>query len=104
MTGAAIAYSWMGVALYMCRAIFIAGFALIFFGFVTLLSDLVQRQSWAFTTIGDVLDAIDWFYFHRMSLENTSELLRYLILLPFSYAAVAIGVFASIVGIVCSRT
>jgi uncharacterized membrane protein len=88
--------------LKMCKIFLIAGVALLFFGLATFAHDAVNQADYN-TTVGDLFDTIGISYYYKERILDVSEIFRTLMVLPFAYAAVLIGVFASIGGAVCTK-
>ena len=77
----------------MSKAIFVSGIGLILLGVAMLLSDCQQAfegGSCGSTTVASALESADLVYFHNYGTWPLNDLM----LMPFSYAAIALGVIA----------
>jgi hypothetical protein len=86
----------------MCKFLLVAGVALIFFGIAAFVHDAVSQGDYA-TTVGDVLTTVGVPFRYQRVIYNSSEIARALMVVPFAYGAILVGIIASIGSAVCNR-
>ena len=80
----------------MGKSMFAVGFALVFLGFAVFMHDITTRKFLAWTSIGDAIDTVEYFYEYRITY-GQSDFTQTIMLLPFSYASMSIGLVIALV-------